>query len=104
MQWTITNLILQIVGGLAGAHFAATALHDHRFGKLGHSLVGLLAGALSGYFLQLLVLTVVTGGGSLNEPRSLEIFVMEGLTGMVVGGIAMTAVGMLVPGRKTPNT
>jgi len=103
MEWTITNLILQIVGGLAGAHFAATALHDHRFGMLGHSLVGLLAGALSGYFIQLLVLTVVTGSGSLNEPRNLDIFVIEGLTGMVVGGIAMAAVGMLLQGRKTPN-
>jgi hypothetical protein len=104
MEWTITNLILQTVGGLAGAHFAATALHDHRFGMLGHSLVGLLAGALSGYFIQLLVLTVVTGSGSLNEPRNLDIFVIEGLTGMVVGGIAMAAVGMLLQGRKTPDT
>ena len=104
MEWTITNLILQTVGGLAGAHFAATALHDHRFGMLGHSLVGLLAGALSGYFIQLLVLTVVTGSGSLNEPRNVDIFVIEGLTGMVVGGIAMAAVGMMLQGRKTPDT
>jgi hypothetical protein len=99
MEWTITNLILQTVGGLAGAHFAATALHDHRFGMLGHGLVGLLAGALSGYFIQLLVLTVVTGSGSLNEPRNLDIFVIEGLTGMVVGGISMAAIGFLPQGK-----
>jgi hypothetical protein len=66
---------------------------------LGHSLVRLLAGALSGYFIQLLVLTVVTGSGSLNEPRNLDIFVIEGLTGMVVGGIAMAAVGFLLQGK-----
>lgn len=30
-----TGLIVQIVAGFAGAHFAATALHEHRFGWLG---------------------------------------------------------------------
>jgi hypothetical protein len=74
-------------------------LHDHHFGMLGHSLVGLLAGVLSGYFIQLLVLTVVTGSGSLNEPRNLDIFVIEGLTGMVVGGISMAAIGFLLQGK-----
>jgi hypothetical protein len=42
-----TGLIVEIVAGFAGAHFAATALHEHRFGWLGHSLVGSIAGALS---------------------------------------------------------
>jgi hypothetical protein len=56
----------------------------------------LLAGALSGYFLQTLALTVVTGGGSLNEPRLAEVFVIEALTGAVVGGIAMAIVGFII--------
>jgi uncharacterized membrane protein YeaQ/YmgE (transglycosylase-associated protein family) len=47
MEWT-TTLIVQIVAGFAGAHLAAMALHEYRFGWLGHSLVGLIAGALSG--------------------------------------------------------
>ena len=51
MEWT-TGLIVQIIAGLAGAHFAATALHEHRFGRKGHRLVGLIAGALSGTLLQ----------------------------------------------------
>src|ERR1700736_5990186 len=68
MDWT-TALIVQVVAGFAGAHFAATALHDHSFGWLGHSLVGLIAGALSGYALQTIMLTVVTGSGSTNELR-----------------------------------
>jgi hypothetical protein len=101
MEWTTTNLVLQTVAGLAGAHFAATALHDHRFGLLGHSLVGLIAGALSGYFLQVQALTVVTGSGSLNEPRIVEVLVIEGLTGAVVGAIAMAAVGMLLQAKRT---
>ena len=104
MEWTTTSLVLQTVAGLVGAHMAAIALHDHRFGLLGHSLVGLIAGALSGYFLQVEVLTVMTGSGSLNEPRIAEIFVIEALTGAVVGGIAMAAVGMLSQGRKTTST
>ena len=47
MDWTTTNLIVQTITGLAGAHFAATALHEHRFGWIGHSLAGLIAGAIS---------------------------------------------------------
>jgi hypothetical protein len=50
MEWTTTNLIVQTLAGFAGAHCAAAALHDHRFGAIGHSLVGLIAGALSGTF------------------------------------------------------
>jgi hypothetical protein len=95
MDWK-TNLIVQVVAGFAGAHVAAMALHEHRFGWLGHSLVGLIAGALSGYFLQEIALTVVTGSGSVNEPRLVEVAVIEALTGAVVGAIAMAAVGFLI--------
>jgi hypothetical protein len=101
MEWTTTNLMLQTLAGFAGAHCAAAALHDQRFGMIGHSLVGLFAGALSGYFLQVQALTVVTGSGSMNEPRIADIFVIEGLTGAVVGGIAMAAIGMLMEARRT---
>jgi hypothetical protein len=101
MEWTTTNLIVQALAGFAGAHCAAAALNDHRFGAIGLSLVGLVAGALSGYFLQVQALTVVTGSGSMNQPRVAEIFAIEGLTGAVIGGIAMAAVGMLMEARKT---
>jgi hypothetical protein len=95
MDWT-TGLIVQVVAGFAGAHFAATALHEHRFGWVGHSLVGLIAGALSGYFLQSIVLTVVTGSGSINELRPVDAGVIEAMTGAVVGAIAMAGVGLAV--------
>ena len=101
MEWTTTNLIVQTLAGLAGAHCVAAALHDHRFGIVGHSLVGLVAGALSGYFLQVQALTVVTGSGSMNQPRIADVFVIEGVTGAVVGGIAMAAIGMLLEDRRT---
>lgn len=91
-----TNLIVQIIAGFAGAHFAATALPDLRFGWIGHSPVGLIAGALSGYFLQTKALTVVTGSGSMNEPRVAEVAVIEALTGAVVGAIVTAAIGFLI--------
>jgi hypothetical protein len=95
MDWT-TSLIVQTAAGLVGAHLAAVAFHDHRFGWLGHSVVGLMAGALSGYFLQEIALTVVTGSGSVNEPRLAEVVAIEALTGAVVGAIAMAAVGFFI--------
>lgn len=99
MDWT-TALIVQIVAGFAGAHFAATALHEHRFGWIGHSLVGLIAGALSGWLLQTIVLTVVTGSGSTNELRSVEAIVIEAMTGAVMGAIAMAGVGLAIHGTN----
>jgi hypothetical protein len=37
----------------------------------------------------------------MNQPRMVDIFVIEGLTGAVVGEIAMAAVGMLLEARRT---
>jgi uncharacterized membrane protein YeaQ/YmgE (transglycosylase-associated protein family) len=95
VDWT-TNLIVQIVAGFVGAHLAAAALHEQRFGWLGHSLVGAIAGAISGYFLQSAVLTVVTGSGSLNELRTGEAAIIEVLAGASAGAIATAAVGFLI--------
>jgi len=100
MDWT-TGLIVQIVAGLAGAHMAAAALHEHQFGWIGHSLIGLIAGALSGYFLQATVLTLVTASGSMTPPTAVEAAVIEGMTGAVVGAIAMAAAGFLINANST---
>ena len=100
MDWT-TGLIVQIVMGLAGTHVAAAALHEHRFGWVGHSLVGLIAGALSGYFLQTMALTMVTAGGTMTPPTAVDAAVIDGLTGCVVGAIGMAAVGFLMNANST---
>jgi hypothetical protein len=76
-------------------------LHEHRFGWLGHSLVGLIAGALSGWLLQRIVLTVVTGSGSMNELRFVDAAMIETMTGAVVGAIAMASVGLSLGGAGT---
>ena len=93
MEWTLTNLVVQIVAGFLAAHGAASATHEHKFGFLGHSLVGVICGALSGYFLQTILITVVTGSGSVMAPRAADVFVTQALAGAVVGAIGMFTVG-----------
>ena len=95
MIWTSTNLLIQIVTGVLGAHFAASAAHEHSFGFIGHSIVGAIAGALSGYFLQSLAVTVVTASGSLNEVDAADNAVLQGLTGLTAGGCLMLVVGVI---------
>ncbi len=63
MTWTITNLVIEIIAGIIGGHGAAAASKEHSFGVLGHTIAGAVGGAISGYFLQTLVGTVVNGTG-----------------------------------------
>ena len=51
MTWTITNLVIQMIAGIIGGHGAAVASKEHSFGVLGHTIVGAVGGAISGYFL-----------------------------------------------------
>jgi uncharacterized membrane protein YeaQ/YmgE (transglycosylase-associated protein family) len=95
MIWTTTNLVIQIVTGVLGAHFAASAAQEHGFGFLGHTIVGAVGGALSGYFLQKLAVTVVTASGSLNEISAADNAVLQGLTGLAAGGCLMLVVGFV---------
>jgi uncharacterized membrane protein YeaQ/YmgE (transglycosylase-associated protein family) len=95
MIWTSTNLVIQILTGVLGAHFAATAAREHGFGFFGHTLVGAIGGALSGYFLQTLAVTLVTGSGSLNEIRAVDNAVLQGLAGIAAGGCLMLVVGFI---------
>jgi len=106
MTWTVTNLIIQIITGILGGHAAATAAQEHGFGAFGHTLVGALGGALSGYFLQIFAGTVVTASGSLNEPTALEQGILQGLTGAAAGGILTLIVGFIkhsLDRNKTSN-
>lgn len=89
----MANLVVQIAAGFLGAHGAASATHEHKFGLLGHSLVGVTCGALSGYFLQTVLITVVTGSGSVMTPRLADVFITQALAGAVIGAMGMFAVG-----------
>jgi hypothetical protein len=91
MIWTSTNLVIQILAGVVGAHFAATAAREHGFGFVGHTL----AGAIGGYFLQTLAVNLVTANGSLNEIGAVDNAVLQGLAGIAAGGCLMLAVGFI---------
>jgi hypothetical protein len=92
MTWTITNLLVQAVIGVLGAHIAAAVIHDHAFGFRGHTQVGLIAGGFGGAFLQQTANTVVMASGELNEPTAVQIFILQALAGAISGAIAMMAV------------
>jgi hypothetical protein len=98
MDWTMWGLAVQTVAGFVGAHAAAGAAHEHGFGFIGHSLAGLVGGALSGTFLQSAATTIVTGSGSQTPPTTVELAVIHALTGAVAGAILMFAVGFLRSG------
>jgi hypothetical protein len=102
MLWTTTSLYIQIVAGFVGAHLAAAVARDHAFGFWGHTVVGLIAGALGGYFLQTYAATVVTGSGSLSDMRPADNFVLQTATGAALGGICMLLVGMIAAHRQLP--
>ena len=95
MAWTSTNLVIQIITGILGALFAATAAREHGFGFFGHTLVGAIGGALSGYFLQTLAVTVVTANGSLNEVSAADNVVMQGVAGLAAGACLTLVVGFV---------
>jgi hypothetical protein len=94
-DWTVTNLVIQAIAGILGAHAAATAAREHQFGFAGHSFVGLLAGALSGFFLQRLAATMVTASGDAVPLSFPETIVVQALTGAAAGGLTMLVAGFL---------
>ena len=100
MTWTLWGLAVQTIAGFLGAHAAAIAAHEYRFGFIGHSLSGLAAGALSGAFLQEAAVTIVTGSGSQNLLTLPQIAVAHVLTGAVAGGILTLAIGFFLAERS----
>ena len=103
MTWTWSNLVIQIITGVLGGHAAAIASKEHSFGTLAHTLAGAAGGGLSGAFFQTFVATMVTAGGTLNEPTAVEQVVLQGLTGAVAGGIVTLMVGFIKHGIDQPK-
>jgi hypothetical protein len=95
MEWSLTYFLIQVFAGVLGGHAAGIAAKEHSFGALGHTAVGAIGGALSGFFLQTLASTMVTGTGSLSEPRLVDQVVLQGLTGAAAGAIATLMVGFV---------
>ena len=93
--WTITNVLIQIVMGALGSHIARTAVEEYRLGFIWTSVVGLIAGAVSGGFLQSAAATVVTASGSVNDIRPIKNVVVQTFTGAAAGGMATLVAGFV---------
>lgn len=96
MTWTLSNFLIQLVAGVLGAHAAATALHEHHFGVIGHTLAGIAGGALGGFFLQRLAVTMVTASGGLTTPTAAENFILQALSGAGSGGCVVLVTGLIL--------
>lgn len=94
-EWSFTYFMIQVVAGFLGAHLAALVAHEHRFGFIGHSAVGLVTGAFSGFCLQSIVMTTVTGAGDAIPITPLQAEVFQATTGLASGAMAMLAVGYI---------
>src|ERR1700761_7082301 len=92
-QWSFAYFLLQAVAGFLGAHVAALVTHEYRFGFVGHSLVGVVAGALGGFFLQGYVMTIVTANGDAMPVTPLQGLVVQATTGLAAGAMTMMAAG-----------
>lgn len=105
MTWTTTNLVIQIIAGILGGHGAALVAKEHSFGALGHTIAGALGGALSGYFLQTLVATVVTATGDVQQDADIVTqSILQGLAGLAAGAVLTMAVGFLKHGIDQHRT
>jgi len=94
-EWSFTYFVIQVVAGFLGAQVAALVAHEHRFGFIGHSAVGLITGAFSGFCLQSIVMTTVTGTGDAMPITPLQADIYQATTGLAAGAMAMLAVGFL---------
>jgi uncharacterized membrane protein YeaQ/YmgE (transglycosylase-associated protein family) len=94
MTWTVTNLVIEIIAGIVGAHAISAAAKEHSFGVIGHTIAGAVGGALSGYFLQTLAATVVNSTGEVQQDaNAVTQWLLQGLTGLAAGAILTMAVG-----------
>jgi len=95
MTWTATNLLIQVIAGVVGGLAAAVLAKEHSFGTVGHIVTGALGGAFSGYFLQTLAGTMVTGAGTVNESDPVSGAILQGVAGLVAGAIVTLIVGFV---------
>jgi hypothetical protein len=98
MGWSATYLMIQIIAGILGGYAAAAVAHEHSFGAVGHGIAGAAGGALSGYFLQALAGTVVTGSGAANDIEPVTQWILQGLAGLAAGAIFTLAIGFVKHG------
>jgi uncharacterized membrane protein YeaQ/YmgE (transglycosylase-associated protein family) len=105
MTWTLTNLVIEIIAGIVGAHAIAAAAKEHSFGVIGHTIAGAVGGAFSGYFLQTLAATVVDSTGEVrHDADAVTQWLLQGLTGLAAGAILTMVVGFAKHGVDQHRT
>jgi uncharacterized membrane protein YeaQ/YmgE (transglycosylase-associated protein family) len=99
MTWTMTQLVIEIIAGIVGAHIVAIATRESSFGALGRSVVGAIGGYVGGYFLNAAM--VVNGSKALNESRLLDQAMAHSLTAAATGGILILAISFVAGYRPS---
>ncbi len=90
MDWTATNLVIQIIAGILGGHVAAVVVKEYSFGALGHTIAGAVGGAISGCFLQ------VNASDEVQHDADLVTqWILQGLAGFATGAVLTMVVGLL---------
>jgi uncharacterized membrane protein YeaQ/YmgE (transglycosylase-associated protein family) len=97
MTWTMTNLVIEIIAGIAGAHIVANAAREYSFGALGRSVVGAIGGYVGGYFFDAAM--VVNGSNALYQSRLLDQAMAHSLTAAATGGILILAISFVAGDR-----
>ncbi len=94
MTWTVTNLVIEIIAGIVGAHAISAVAKEHSFGVIGHTIAGAVGGAFSGYFLQTLAATVVDSTGGVHQDAdAVTRWLLQVFMGLAAGAILTMAIG-----------
>ena len=97
MAWTMTNLMIEIIAGIVGAHIVAIAARAYRFGARGRSVVGAIGGYVGGYLLDAAM--VLNGSNALYVSRLLDQTMAHTLTAAATGGILILAISFVAGSR-----
>ena len=98
MTWTMTNLMIEIIAGIVGAHIVAIAAREYRFGALGRSVVGAVGG-VGGYLLDAAM--VLNGSNASYVSRPLDQTMAHSLTAAATGGILILAISFVAGDRPS---
>lgn len=99
MTWTMTNLVIEIIAGIVGAHIVALGARVSNFGALGRSVVGAIGGYVGGYLLDAAM--VLNGSNALYVSRPLDQTMAQSLTAAATGGILILAISFVAGARPS---
>ncbi len=95
MTWTTTNLVIEIVAGIFGAHAISTLAKEHDLGAVAHTVIGALGGGLSGYFLQTRAAVIVDLAGEFHEPPDqVTQWFVQAIAGLTAGAVLTMGVAL----------